>query len=250
MAPVVALKVQTCSFNRFIPGASQQLQKSHFSWNSVSTDWLNSHSFIFVLPWIHKCFLSRTWSYYTFKYFHVQKSLKVWLQALKDILYTPASILHLWKRMFTWCSYLACVTGTVVNKVICIEALGWWRCQVCETVFARMLPPWPADGPGTPGWGHWHGWRFRRCPVRRCSRRLGEKCPTHHGRQGLTTTGRTWGPVGEDKRSVTHWIKKKNTSYLQHMFRHLRLHSEPMSFELRATQEDRDVKCNTNGSQE
>lgn len=65
-----------------------------------------------------------------------------------------------------------------------------------------VLPPWQADGRGTPGWGRWHGWRFQRCPVRRCSRHLGERCPTHHDHQGPTTAGHTWGPERGEQTAV------------------------------------------------
>lgn len=76
--------------------------------------------------------------------------------------------------------------------------------RICDILeFFPVLPPWPADGRGTPEWGHWRGWRFQRCPVRRCSRHLGGRYPTHHDHQGPTTADHTSGPDTQ-RDSVRH----------------------------------------------
>lgn len=120
-----------------------------------------------------------------------------------------------------WCAedrhYITVMAPIVAlcNKLTMLIMLKLWhvRCFICCILLPirkkknYQVPPLPAGGLLRPKLGRLHGWKFRKCPARRCNQHHGERCPNHHGHLGLTITSHTLDPE--------KWRKPHPYAYMQ-----------------------------------
>lgn len=76
--------------------------------------------------------------------------------------------------------------------------IPWYFCVIYLSYGLDLenvdVPPSPAGGLLRPKLGRLHGWKFLKCPGRRCNQHHGVRCPNHHDHLGLTITSHTWDP--------------------------------------------------------